>query len=366
MANIIEEWKETASHLGEIYTGASLIVDDYIYEFSDAFSSYSAINSNGTLEQWKYTYTAPPSVTEENYTNSAVSWNEYIYYSNNNAIYYTIKNSNGELEPWIKLCDLPDILNNHMMFIFDKYIYIVGGYNEEPAMNNITYRYTIMPNGTFEGTPDELTGYKKFGAGTIVSPNNFIYIVGGYNEANENTSTCQKCQILPNGDLGEWEETTPFSATNELEIFTLPIITKGNHIIVSTVDDVEQKFTKRTTILSNNELDEWVDDLRYPYQHGFVAYHKGYIYLFYGINEGSGTAENTYYSLILNDISEGDDVGISKGGSGWSDKEDILEKKIKRMPVGKVRKINYSKNYIGNPLKNPFSPFKKRGVKYGR
>ncbi len=197
IAGDTEPWQTSTNTLPDArLSAASVTVNGYVYEIGGQASDNnpsstvykSHLNTDGSIGAW----TTETSLPEPIYQFSAVAANNYIYvfgglrsdhYPNTN-LYYTHVSADGSLDGW-NTTTLPNPRIVANVIVVNNYVYVVGG--ADPATFDATpYTYYAQLNGdgtlgTWNVSPNLLPDQSLYA--NIVTRNNYIYVIGGLNNA---------------------------------------------------------------------------------------------------------------------------------------------------------------------------------------
>ncbi len=124
-------------------------------------------------------------------------------------IYYAKFKTNGTLEEWqTSIVSLPQPLWGHTASYVDGHIYVAGGSSqaEEGTAVNTVYSITLNPRedlASITVLPDTLPAPRN--QHSMIVYGKYIYVIGGYDNTNQNTNTTYYCQTDDAGGTSVWQ-----------------------------------------------------------------------------------------------------------------------------------------------------------------
>lgn len=216
----------------------------FIYEIAGYNNSapinnvyYAAANSDGSLGQWQSTTSLPTAVVDP----SAVVFNGYVYvmggWNDNpnmgqstyyNNVYAAPIEANGTLGSWQSMTALPYSENGGNAFAYDGYIYLLGGGNTN------AYSAPIEANGTTGNWTTTTTLPDSLQYSSLVQSDGYVYEIGGSDGGATSTNAIYYAQVNNNGTLAAWQTSaqqlpTPYSFTTAATIGGYLYILGGYH-----------------------------------------------------------------------------------------------------------------------------------------
>lgn len=165
---------------------------------------------------------------------------------------------NESIGSWENTQELPNVQQGHGVVKVNDYIFSIGGgINQGSPLRKNIYRTKIKTDGSLEAwttLPSQSPDGNIFA--TVVSHNNYIYIVSGYNQFNSNTDKVYYTKVLSDGSLDTWQETT--ALPQALGYLAGTIL--NNKIIVSggiNASGTAQNSIFAATIQSDGTLGNW-------------------------------------------------------------------------------------------------------------
>jgi hypothetical protein len=220
----------------EAYNGYVYIMGGYSNvngDYNDV--QYAAINSNGSLGTWHYTYNSASSGSfVGGFTNARDSfafaeYNGYLYIMGGinsgtstayNDIQYAPINSNGTIGTWTT--NSTTFTNARQWpsgFAYNGYLYIMGGQTGGTSLFNDVQYAPINTNGSV-GTWNYTTSFNTARQGlTAAADNGYVYIMGGSSQAGYSgagyTNDVEYAPINSNGTIGNWSTSATLATTTE-------------------------------------------------------------------------------------------------------------------------------------------------------
>ncbi len=210
---------------GTAYNGYMYILGGYIGGDSSVVD-YAPINADGTLGTW----TATTSMLAVNEGLSAVVYGGYIYQiggSSNSGtsslmtVSYAPINDNGTLGAWTATTSLTTAEQNAGTFVYNGYIYEIGGYNGSTIDSTVEYA-KIDPAGTTQAytSTTALPTYTSKGKNYTtreyaqsIAYNGYIYEIGGYTNSPAVLyyTDVSYASLSTTGAIGAWASTSALS-----------------------------------------------------------------------------------------------------------------------------------------------------------
>ncbi len=213
--------------------------------------------------------------------------------------------ADGNLSSWHTISNLPIPMIWHSVSVSGDKIFVLGGASNIPGDGLVSldtvYTAIINSDGTITPWRETTPLPEKLALGGSFVFNNHIYYVGGTVRAPHNSqgvisSAIYTAEILPNGDLGEWQAISPLPAPRSEVVLLL----KDNRVSIfggllsnlSASDD----FLSSTLNLDGT-LTPWIkySHLPTPIRRPAVTFINGY-YLMVGGYDGSQFTNKIYYS----------------------------------------------------------------------
>jgi hypothetical protein len=211
-----------SNHTSVIYNGYLYIIGGYYNSGSDVYYNdiqYAKINLDGTIGVW--TTNASPFPIARSDHSSAI-WNNYVYVigGNNAAVvnnieYATINSSTHEITGWTAISNpftSPGI-TDHTSIAYNNYLYVIGGYdNSSTYYSNIVYASIGSSGalGTFQNANLSGSFATTRRNHTSVVNNGYLNVIGGYDGTNP-LNDVQYAPINGNGAIGAWNSMNSFT-----------------------------------------------------------------------------------------------------------------------------------------------------------
>lgn len=216
----LSSWSSAGSNFTTARYGLDVFVyNGYIYVLGGTTNGssylndvqYAPINSDGTIGSWSTTTSFPTA----RYGHHVVVYNGYIYLtggndgSARNDVQYAPINTNGSIGTWASAGTFTNARYGHDATINNGYIYIMAG-NDNGTYYNDVQMAQIQGDGSL-GSWTTLTPFNnpRYGIDSFVY-NGYLYVVGGYNGVSYYNDV-QYAPIAPNGHVGAWQATTTFT-----------------------------------------------------------------------------------------------------------------------------------------------------------
>lgn len=200
-------WTSTAALPSARARAGVAVYGDYLYCVGGAPTTspgatttvfFTSFNSNGTLNSWSSTTPLPGSLGFAN--TSAAAHNGYLYLvggyvpspenTGTSTVLFAPINATGSIGTWNTTTPMPFRPQHHSLAILDGTMYVMGG-SISPSLGptSTSFAATILPDGRL-GSWTSISAMPAAGysAGTKVE-NGKIYLAGGYNISNAQTTT---------------------------------------------------------------------------------------------------------------------------------------------------------------------------------
>jgi hypothetical protein len=194
-------------------------------------TEYVDINSDGSLGTWQTSAVLPQSRCE---FDAAIS-NGTIYIAGGNTgsgandlrSYHSTIQSGGNFGSWILDTNLAVTRNASNTIALNGYLYISGGCVIDSCTtdsHSSVERAQINPDGSLSSWSYVTSMNGPRARHELVISNGYLYAIGGCNDpqvtngcdgTNPNTATIEYTPVLSNGNLGEWQSATSFSAPRQ-------------------------------------------------------------------------------------------------------------------------------------------------------
>ncbi len=206
----ISAWSNTSPLNHEHYNPALLAADSFLYIVggsSDAVE-FASINSNGSLGSWQDTTPLPQSRN----TPGAAAYHGYLYVFGGmdgwggkitDCIRAPIQ-GDGSLGSWEATTPLPEARSAFALAAQDNRIYLIGGYGEDE--DNTTTQVGIIQNdGSIVWNTTSAIPSMRIAAAAAAS-NGRVYVIGGYNPSvgSAPLKTVISAAIQSDGNLSAW------------------------------------------------------------------------------------------------------------------------------------------------------------------
>ncbi len=175
---------------------------------------YAPINADGTLGTWQATTSLSIGIQEF----SATVYNGYLYIlggeDNNdvlrNSVQYAQINANGTIGAWQSTTNLPAARQDFSSTAYNGYLYMFGGVLGSGAITNDVRYAKIDPAGatTTFGTTSQIGAVRALPCS--VAYNGYIYVIGGStsDSGSNNTTTVYRATINADGTIGTYGTVT--------------------------------------------------------------------------------------------------------------------------------------------------------------
>ena len=275
------------------YNGYFYVVGRYDGTFhGDCY--YAALNSDGTVGT-KQTCT---SLSSSRDTVGVVAYSGYLYAIGGNSsgteyttVEYAPINANGSIGSWTATTSLPTPIGFHGTFVYNDYLYSIGGTGNSGTAITSTYYAPINANGTigsWQSTTSLPVGRAVFG---LQQSNGYVYVIGGSGDYNLSTapySTTYYAPINSDGTLGSWAATTALpgglSAPHSAVYNGYLYIMGGN----TSSGDSPTSAVLYAQINANGTVGSWLstNSLATTLSEGSGFAYGGYLYSYEGRNVG--------------------------------------------------------------------------------
>jgi|GEM_PF-7102602 len=160
------------------------------------------------------------------------------------AVYRATLQAAG-ISGWTSLTPLPEALRDHAMVVAVNYLYVIGGRTDGLPSNKIYYAEILADgslgawNQSAESLPQPLWGH------TAAYQNGYIYVVGGTNQAGDNTAvnTVYYSPVAnPYGELSAFSPTLSLPAARNNH----SMVTYGNRLVV--MGGTDNSATRRAEV----------------------------------------------------------------------------------------------------------------------
>jgi len=296
-------------HTVEIYNGYIYVLGGYsdTIGFEDYLNTvrYAQINPDGTVGEWVI---SPNMLNSTRAYHSSAVYNGYLYviggynddgdYSN---IEYAKIGLNGSVGEWtVGVNELSSVRAYQASLAFNGYLYVIGGSDLNEDLSIVEYAEIDSEDGsvgtfsvagnTFDGGREELVAFIY---------DDYLYITGGNGDSDY--ADTQYASIDPNdGSIGAWE-TADISLPYSLSYSTVAVIDNRIFLIGGMKDSYEYlDSVLYTTIKPDHEINEW-QELRSktikPTIDHWGGYWNGYVYVVGGDSD-NGDLDVVQYAQI--------------------------------------------------------------------
>ncbi len=280
---------------------------------SVASIQYASFNSNGTLSSW----TLNPTDYVNAFTNqTAVAYNGQVYAVGlsgggaSNRIYRAPVNSDGTLGSWVwdgnGTNNLAASTSSAGMVVYNKFIYLLGGYNSPNYLNTVQYA-AINSDGSLGtwNTTTALSSVKDNLSVAIV--NGYLYTLGGETTGGTYSNAVEFAKINSDGSIGSWQSSANLSVTYSnggTAVWNDRIYlisgrnngTRGKNVLYVTTRSGGGGINNGWTTSGNT--------FTARQGHGSVVA-NGYLYVLGGITTGGSRIDSVQYAAIGDDGSVG-------------------------------------------------------------
>jgi len=276
---------------------ATVVYNGFMYNIESTVVRYVAINEDGSLGTWNTTASAA-----SNGRSTAVAYNGYMYLlgGNNgtpaiNTVQKALIKSDGSLDAWGTTTPLTSARSELGAVAYNGYMYVLGGHDSTTYYDIAEYAPIDPTTGALGSwIPTTSLTTNRYKQSTFVY-NNYIYVIGG-STGSANLNVVEYAAINPTtGALGSWIPTTSFSVPRYLHSAGVSngyiYILGGN---TNYLTDVQY-----APINANGTVGNWSNTTPLTqgrYGHSSVVY-NGYIYILGGTSSG-GTLNLVQYAPI--------------------------------------------------------------------
>jgi hypothetical protein len=308
-------WVQTTS-LPDGYFGHSLVYSSgYLYQAGGADNNngiadgvnvfYAQVHSNGTIGSWNSATPLPDAI----FFHAGVAANGFVYVISgehynptdgifiSSNVYYSKINSDGSLGAWNIANPLPDSLIYLSASVWNNTIYVAGGYNGGETESSNIYSAQIQSNGSLSSwtTQTSLPIVTDAQAGAI---NGYLYEIGGFDNLGNVLTNTYYTKINADGTLAGWSQTSPLPQP-ESNFGAIA----ANGFVFSIGGQNQSAATSSfyiTAVNGNGSLGSWSSgtSLPLPIYTFAVANNSSYIFLTGG-EDNNGEAESAVYSMAL-------------------------------------------------------------------
>ena len=291
-------WQATTSMTSHGGCSAALALNGYIYVLGGT-AERAIINTDGTLGAWE-------SMTTQNYGGigmAGAAWNGSVYAlggGETNNVERAILNSDGTLGTWETVSSMTTRRAQFGAVAAAGYLYAIGGFNGTTGLDSVE-RAPINADGTL-GTwqvVSALSATRYHHA--VVMSQEYIYVLGGYVNGMNVSSSGERATIRPDGTLSSWS-TIPSMNTPRGD---LGIAVAGSHLyVLGGFDDIPTWVTLNTVERATLSF-----DITPPMANSLT------------INGGAldTASTNAAITLAATDSETGvADLSLSNDGSSWS------------------------------------------------
>ena len=129
------------------------------------------------------------------------------------SVYRSRLGPGGAPTSWESARSLPGPRSHHATFVYNGAVYVTGGLHGSPAGENTTLADVLRARVGLDGTLGPWETISTFDSTRVAHAafvhDGHVYLVGGVESDTRFSETVQRSALLPNGDLGPWERTTP-------------------------------------------------------------------------------------------------------------------------------------------------------------
>jgi len=282
---------------------ASVVHNNYLYVIGGLGTDstavwYSFISNDGQINQWNFTTSLPK--TMANLT--AVVYNNYLYIMGGwepygptyNDVWYVPIYKNGEIGDWVPTTPLPKGTAAHTSFVYNGYLYSVGGMYRYPYFPNQYYnsifRTSINSDGTIGSWIEIGVLPTSLCAHTSFVNDGYLYIAGGFDGFRQRNEVWYT-PIPLDGVIGIWATTTPLPMVKS---WHTSVLENNKVYIIGGGSDFQNVWYAQ--IKSDGSIENW--SLTNPLLKGRASHSSvslnGYVYAIGGYDYGS----NTYYREV--------------------------------------------------------------------
>jgi hypothetical protein len=193
----VGSWIQTTGLPRSCELSTSFVNNNYVYVIGGLNGEnvlntvyYAKLNNDGSVGSWN-TSTFPKSL----YSATSIVNNNYVYVIGGtdninvfNTVYYAKLNNDGSVGSWnTPIYNFPISLYGATSIVNNNYIYVIGGTNNNTTLNTVYYA-PMYADGSIGALSVSSISYFPFLSyyHTSVVNNNYIYIIGGYNNTQLN------------------------------------------------------------------------------------------------------------------------------------------------------------------------------------
>ncbi|KKW01800.1 MAG: GXT repeat-containing collagen-like protein, partial [Parcubacteria group bacterium GW2011_GWA1_49_11] len=211
-------WSTASNSLYIAVQGAgSAVANGYIYILGGYFIDtsndvqYAKVNSDGSIGTWQVAGNVLPaslmdlaSVTSYGYVyaigGSTGSGNLAV-----SAVYYAKLNADGTVGSWSTASNgLPAVRRSHSSVVANGYVYVIGGKDNTPTIQSTVYYAKLNNDGTVGSWSTTTILPEGRELQTSVVANDYLYVIGGANNAGTVRSTVYYARLNSDGTVGSW------------------------------------------------------------------------------------------------------------------------------------------------------------------
>lgn len=275
---------------------------------------YASFNSNGTLGSWNTTTDYPSTITNQ----SSVAYNGQLYVLGqtgggvNNRIYRTTINNDGTVGSWNwdggGSNNLTTSTVNASMFVYGKYLYVVGGGTSSSGYVDAVQYASINSDGSLGtwGSTATLTTAKSLSAVGVI--NGYLYVAGGETASGTYSSAVEFAKINSNGTISNWQTSTNLAASfsnggfgfSNNTIYLISGLQGGSRVKNVLYLKTRSGGSGATSAWSTSPSTFTAQRTRHA-----SAVHNGYLYVIGGVTTGSSYLLSSQYAKINDDGSVG-------------------------------------------------------------
>jgi N-acetylneuraminic acid mutarotase len=303
----VSGWTSTTAFTTARGAANTIAYNGYLYVLggngSSVFSDvqYAPINaSTGAVGSW----TATTSFPTARYAFTSFVYNGYLYvlggFDNTNAalsdVQYAPINSNGTVGSWTSTTSFTTARDNFAATVYDGYAYVIGGKNNSGTQLNDVQYAPINSNGTvgsWTSTTSFTTARSSLNA---VVYNGYLYMMGGY-DGSVTYNDVQYAPINSNGTVGSWTSTTSF--TTARSDFSA-MISGGYLYVIAGYAGGDLGDVQYAPINSNGTVGKWATTtaLSPTRLDAAVTSYNGYLYVVGGYTGVSTAITTVLYAKV--------------------------------------------------------------------
>lgn len=204
--------------------------------------------------------------------------------------------TDGSLASWTSTTDLPSPRSGFNMAVCNGYLYVIGGYTGSGDLTEVIFAQ-INDNGTI-GTWESTTNIPAVRrACRCFAHNDYLYVTGGHSSTLTYYNTVWMTQSQPDGTIGSWTSTTPLPAVSALH----GCCVEDGNVYITGGQNISTFYTTAwvTDVQTSGPLDPWTPFPDIPETrsgHGYCSY-DSYLYIIGGTN-WSGNLKSVRYAHI--------------------------------------------------------------------